>query len=146
MAVSFIGGGNVSTNVEKCFHEKSMQNCILQVSRHILLHSLSSIIAVFSSYYIERQWTEETNTKLCGGGIYKKLQWLHAREHCDGRHIHMCSPNIWVCHVAHLVTLMCCVVFLCFVCLRPVSCVPMLPVSLDCPFVIASSVFSNVYI
>jgi hypothetical protein len=61
-----------------------------------------------------------------------------------------------------------CVVFYCFVCLRPVSCVhnvasvsvlcfivlfvfvlclvyPMLPVSLDCPFFIAPLVFSNVY-
>ena len=43
---------------------------------------------------------------------------------------------------------MCCVVFLCFVCLRLVSQVvcPMLPVSLDFPFLIAHSVFSNVYI
>ena len=115
MAVSFIGSGNVSTNVEKCFHEKSMQNCILQVSRHILLHSLSSIIAVFSSYYIERQWTEETNTKLCGGGIYKKLQWLHAREHCDGRHIHMCSPQylgLPCCSSCHF-DVLCCVFVLC---------------------------------
>jgi hypothetical protein len=36
-----------------------------------------------------------------------------------------------------------CVVYLCFVCLRPVY--PMLPVSLECPFLIAPSVFSNVY-
>ena len=35
-----------------------------------------------------------------------------------------------------------CVVFLCFVCLRPVY--SMLPVSLDCPFLIAPSVFSNI--
>ena len=34
-----------------------------------------------------------------------------------------------------------CVVF-CFVCLRFVY--PMLPISLDCPFLIASSIFSNV--
>ena len=33
----------------------------------------------------------------------------------------------------------------CFFCLRLVSCVPMLPVSLDCPFLIAYSVISNVY-
>jgi hypothetical protein len=47
-----------------------------------------------------------------------------------------------------------CVVFLrivvsnilcfCFVCLRLVC--PVLPVSLDCPFLIALSVFSNVYL
>ena len=37
-----------------------------------------------------------------------------------------------------------CVVFF-VVCLRPVSWYLMLSVSLDCPFVIASSVFSNVY-
>jgi hypothetical protein len=34
-------------------------------------------------------------------------------------------------------------VYFCFVCLRPVY--PMLPVSLDCPFLIAPSVFSNIY-
>jgi hypothetical protein len=36
-----------------------------------------------------------------------------------------------------------CVMYLCFVCLRPVY--PMLPVSLDSPFLIAPSVFSNIY-
>jgi len=36
------------------------------------------------------------------------------------------------------------VVFFCFSCLRLVY--PMLPVSLDCPFFIALSVFSNVYL
>jgi hypothetical protein len=36
-----------------------------------------------------------------------------------------------------------CVVYFCFVCLRPVY--PMLPVSLDCQFFIAPSVFSNIY-
>jgi hypothetical protein len=36
-----------------------------------------------------------------------------------------------------------CVVYFCFVCLRPVY--PMLPVSLDCQFLIAPSVFSNIY-
>ena len=38
---------------------------------------------------------------------------------------------------------LCCVC--CFVCLCPVSCVPNVAVSLDCPFLIASSVFSNAY-
>jgi hypothetical protein len=33
---------------------------------------------------------------------------------------------------------------LCFVCLRLVY--PMLAVSLDCPFLIATSVFSNIYL
>ena len=37
-----------------------------------------------------------------------------------------------------------CVVFICYVCLRLV-CI-MLPVSLDCPFVISPLVFSNVYL
>ena len=36
-----------------------------------------------------------------------------------------------------------CCVFIYVVCLRPVHCVP---VSLDCPFFIADSVFSNVYL
>jgi hypothetical protein len=39
-----------------------------------------------------------------------------------------------------------CVVFSYFVCLRPVSCVPLLPVTLDCPLVIAPSVFYNVHL
>ena len=37
-------------------------------------------------------------------------------------------------------------VVLCFACLRPVSCDSILPVSLDCPFSIAPSIFSNVYL
>jgi len=44
-------------------------------------------------------------------------------------------------HVAHLFSFLCCVLsvfVLCLVC-------PMLPVFLDCPFLIALSVFSNVY-
>jgi len=36
--------------------------------------------------------------------------------------------------------------FLCFVCLRPEPCMPMLPLSLDCPFFIDSLVFSNFYL
>ena len=43
--------------------------------------------------------------------------------------------------VAHLLCFLCCVI--CFVCLRPAY--PMLSVSLDCPFLIDRSVFSNVY-
>jgi len=39
-----------------------------------------------------------------------------------------------------LIVLFFCAVFLCFVCLRPVSCV-----SIDCLFLIATLVFSNVY-
>jgi hypothetical protein len=33
----------------------------------------------------------------------------------------------------------------CFICLRLVSCVPVLPVSLDCPVLIAHSVIFKVY-
>ena len=46
--------------------------------------------------------------------------------------------------VAHLFSFLCCVFFVLFVF---VLCLvnPMLPVSLDCPFVIAPSVFFNVY-
>ena len=47
--------------------------------------------------------------------------------------------------VVHIFSFLCCVVFL-FVCLRPVSRYPMLPVSLDCPFLITPSVFSNIYL
>ena len=44
-----------------------------------------------------------------------------------------------------LIGLVFCVVLLCFVAPRPIFCVPMSPVSLDCPFLIAHSVFSSVY-
>ena len=51
--------------------------------------------------------------------------------------------------VAHLFSFQC-RVFLCFFifCLRFVSCVvyPMLPLSLDCPYLIARLVFSNVFV
>ena len=47
--------------------------------------------------------------------------------------------------VLHILSVFC-GVLLCFVCLRPVSCVPpVLPVSLDCRFLIAPLVFSKVY-
>jgi hypothetical protein len=45
---------------------------------------------------------------------------------------------VWYSGVIHI---LCCVFVLFFFS----SCVPMLPVSLYCPFLIASSVFSNVY-
>ena len=50
----------------------------------------------------------------------------------------------YLCLLAHsgVQHMLCCV--LCFACLRLVY--PMLPVSLDCPFLIAPSVFSNVYL
>jgi hypothetical protein len=41
-----------------------------------------------------------------------------------------------------LIFLVFCVVYFCFACLV----YPMLPVSLDCPFLIPHSVFSNVYL
>ena len=53
-----------------------------------------------------------------------------------------------VCRMAHVlfyITCVClCIVVLCFVFLRLVY--PMLPVSPDCPFLIAPSVFSNVFV
>ena len=52
----------------------------------------------------------------------------------DGR-----SDNDQMKKVQATIVLVVCVVFLCLVC-------PMLPVSLDCPFWIVSSVFSNVYL
>ena len=52
------------------------------------------------------------------------------------------AKKYWV-RVAHLVLLsvVCCVLFVFILCLV----FPMLPVSLDCPFLIAPSIFSNVY-
>ena len=74
---------------------------------------------------------------------------LHGRCLIRGRNClpfgeHLGSHLVFggVC-IAHLFSFLCC--DFCFVCLRPVSCVPLLPVSLDCPFLIASSVFSNIY-
>ena len=52
------------------------------------------------------------------------------------------SPFLGEVHVAHPV-MFCEVSFVVF--LRPVSC-PVLSISLDCPFLIASSVLSNVYL
>jgi hypothetical protein len=50
-------------------------------------------------------------------------------------------PNICVCLRIVVSNTYCVFVLFCF----SSSCVPMLPVSLDCPFLIAPSVFSNVY-
>jgi hypothetical protein len=73
--------------------------------------------------------------------------------------IHLGSPQLVCVWSMLLIFLIFCVVFL-FVCLHSVSCVqcylclvsnvtcvlcPMLPVSLDCPFLIAPSVFSHVH-
>ena len=53
-----------------------------------------------------------------------------------------CCQFLWIVHfwwpLRYSLT------FICFVCLRLVY--PMLPVSLDCPFLMALSVFSNVYL
>jgi hypothetical protein len=55
------------------------------------------------------------------------------------------TPGVGVVRVVHPLSLF--VVFLCFICLPPVSHVcSMLPMSLDCPFLITPSVFSNVYL
>ena len=54
-------------------------------------------------------------------------------------------PRIFVGSVL-LILLVFCIVILCFVYLRSVRACPMLPVSLDCPFLIAPSVFSNIYL
>ena len=59
---------------------------------------------------------------------------------------HLVAPHVFVgVRVVHIFSFLCCVVFL-FVCLRPVSRYPMLPVSLDCLFLIAPSVFTYIYL
>jgi hypothetical protein len=56
------------------------------------------------------------------------------------------SPVFGGVRVLHLVRILCSVVCLCFVCPRSVPSMPnMLPVSLDCSFLISHSVFSEVY-
>jgi hypothetical protein len=59
-------------------------------------------------------------------------------------HVHQGSPTVsGGIRVAHFFSLLYCIV--CFVFLRPVSHVcQMLPVSLDCPFLIVLSIFSNI--
>ena len=66
-----------------------------------------------------------------------KRQELLALRWCLGSH-----PVFGGVRVAHLFSFLCCVLFVCVLCL---AC-PMLPVSFECPFLIAPSVFSNVYI
>jgi len=58
------------------------------------------------------------------------------REHLDS------PPDVGGVRVAHLYSFLCFVLFVFILCLV----YPMLPVSLDCPFLIAPSVFSNVYL
>ena len=64
----------------------------------------------------------------------------------------VCSPHEVLCLLCDICVCLgivvpnayCVVVLFCFVCLRLVC--PKLPVSLDCPFLIAPSMFSNVYL
>jgi hypothetical protein len=70
-------------------------------------------------------------------GFIPGAQW----SLCGSTWVHLWClvESVW------LIFLVFCVVFLCFVfVLRLVF--PMLPVSLDCPFVISPSVFSNIYL
>jgi hypothetical protein len=56
----------------------------------------------------------------------------------------MCSPpGVAGIRVAHLLSFLCCVI-ICFVCPR-LTIYLILPVFLNCPFLIAPSLFSNVY-
>ena len=54
----------------------------------------------------------------------------------------LCCQFLWIVHFWLLLRYS--LTFICFVCLRLVY--TMLPVSLDCPFLIAPSVFSNIYL
>ena len=71
---------------------------------------------------------------------YKRHELITLRENLGS------SPVFGGVCIAHLFSLLCCVEFLCIVCLRPVSCVPKFPVSLVCQFLIDTSVRSNVYL
>jgi hypothetical protein len=77
------------------------------------------------------------------GGVQYILTWRlsYKRQELLGLHEHLGSPLFLVGSVLliFLVFWYVLFVFLCFV-------YPMLPVSLDCPFLIAFSVFSNVYL
>jgi len=68
--------------------------------------------------------------------LWSYFIFVHVRsEHGGSCHIYV------ICVYLRMVSNTYFVVFLCFVCLRPVY--PVLPVSLDCPFLIAPSVFST---
>ena len=62
-----------------------------------------------------------------------KGKHAYLREHLGS------SPVFYEVRVAHLFSFLCCAVFMCFVCLRSVSCVPCVASVyglsiLDCPF------------
>ena len=75
------------------------------------------------------------------GPLYYRLLYisLHITMMIDNKYRqHLASPQVFANHFS----------FLCFFLFLFVLCLvcPMLPMSLDCPFLIALSVFSNVYV
>ena len=87
--------------------------------------------------------------------FFEKLSGVHTNKLSQRRrktdvcfkvttHFILPIPDFGEVCVAHLFSFLCCCFVFCCVCSRLVC--PMLPVSLNCPFLIASSVFYNVYI
>ena len=78
---------------------------------------------------------------------YKKLELLSLRDHLDsspgGFFSGVCVAHHFDLRFCFELFLFCFYLFLYLFCLRRVSCVPQ--VSLDCSFLIAASIFSNVY-
>jgi hypothetical protein len=90
---------------------------------------------------------QSRDTRMTGTQDTVRRQHLLLSYICIGKdqlREHLCSPPVFVLSVL-LIILVFCVVSLCFACLRTVSCVPVIRVSLDCPFLLVPSEIVNVY-
>ena len=98
------------------------------------------------------QYLTNTNVTYCGVLLQNLLKYVSWRVSYKRQELltlleHLCSyPDFLVESVLLVVLVFRVVLFICFVCLCPVSCVPnMLPMSLDCQLLIAPSVFSKLH-
>ena len=108
---------------------------------------MDTIYRVFVNYIYGEKYSMNlqlhvliTSTKLC----IPRIRMVSYNIPCQYSHIPLLCLRFQSLLVGAvlLIILIFLVMLFCFICLRLVS---MLPVSLDCPFLIATSVFSNVY-
>ena len=99
--------------------------------------------------FLYRAWLYMSNTE----SVLKERELLTLRVHLSSltgfgwvfpRAPEFTNGFGWV-FLRNLFSFLCCDIFLCIACLRPVSCVPCVASFPDCPGLIAPSVFSNVY-
>ena len=101
------------------------------------------IIVSSKCYNYNRHWTPRYTWNTVKFGF--KHQSINNRHRDDYKNrAPGLTPVFGGVRVAHHFSFLCCVVFLCFVCLRLCLVCPMLPVSLDCPLLFAPSVFSDI--